>query len=225
MSVIMPFRTSDLPRQRGQRRIIKSMLPAFGAVLLFLFSSPLRAIEMTEAEYLLLPEFCRAQGNVSKYFEKYLIAERKRQLESSFGSNYQHFHHYCWALVAISRAYSTSADYNQRRAHALGAVHDMGYVLERATANFVLLPEIYTKLGEAYLLARDDVNAEKSFRKAWELKSDYWPPYVWWAQRLMQLGKTQEALAVAESGRKNAPGVKALENLIAEIRSGKMQKK
>lgn len=115
------------------------------------------------------------------------------------------------------RAYKSTSQYGSRASLIKNGIADIGYALERATPDFILLPEIYTKLGEAYLLSRDDKNAEASFRKAWEIKPDYWRPYVWWAQRLMQLGKFREALLVAEEGQRNALGTKSLESLVNDI--------
>lgn len=175
---------------------------------------------MSETEYRMLPDYCKAQGNVEQsYFQKYYNPGRAQQWKDAFGSNnFQHFHHYCWSLVAIAQAYSSTA-IGSRLSLATGAIRDIEYVLERSSSDFVLLPMIYTKLGEAYLLARDDRNAEAAFRKAWEVDPSYWRPYVWWAGRLKQRGKTREALAVAEEGLKNAPGTKSLQNLIRDLRS------
>lgn len=188
-------------------------------MVLALSCPPAAALEpMTEAEYVMLPEYCKAQGNVSdRYFQKHGRADRVQQWKAALGSNHQHYHHFCWAIVSIARAYKGSSTYGSRNSLALRAIHDIEYVLDRATPDLILLPEIYTKLGEAYLLAGDDRNAEAAFRKAWETNPAYWRPYVWWAQRLMQLGKMQEARAVAEEGQKNAPGVKALDDLIKDI--------
>lgn len=176
---------------------------------------------MSEAEYLLLPEYCRAQGNVSeKYYKKYYRADLTRKWQSALGENYNHYHHFCWGIVSISRAYKSPSKGGSREGTAKRAIDDIGYLVERATPDCVLLPDVYTRLGEAYLLARDDKRAEAAFRLAWGIKPDYWRPYVWWAQRLMQQGRTREALAIAEEGQKNAPGVAALDALVSELRGG-----
>lgn len=217
--------TAWLRMQKFSGRLARTIV---AALLSLIWTIPANAdSKMTEAEYLLLPEYCKAQGNVSeRYYQKYFRAERTRQWQSGFGGNYQHYHHYCWSIVAIARAYKASTSATARESMSKGAIHDIEYVLERSSPDFILLPEIYTKLGEAYLLARDDRNAEAAFRKAWEIKPSYWRPYVWWAQRLIQLGKMHEALAVAEEGQKNAPNVKALDDLIRDLRApGKASKK
>ena len=174
---------------------------------------------MSEAEYTLLPEFCRAQGNVSSsHYSKYASNSLERKWRSALGSNYSHYHHYCWSIVSIARAYKASPLTGSKSSLARNAIDDIGYVLERATPDFLLLPEVYTKLGEAYLLVSDDRNAEVAFRKAWEVKPGYWRPYVWWGQRLLQQGKSRDALAVAEQGLQHAPDAKALQDLVRDIR-------
>ena len=87
------------------------------------------------------------------------------------------------------------------------------------TPGYALLPEIYTKTGEAYLRLRDYKNAEAAFRSAWEINPAYGPPYVWWAQHLLKQGKVSDALAIAEEGKKNAPDSKALDKFIKDVRS------
>ncbi|MCM8620679.1 MAG: hypothetical protein NFW16_02815 [Candidatus Accumulibacter sp.] len=177
-------------------------------------------IVMTEAEYVLLPDFCKSQGNVSnQYFNKYYSAERTNRWQAIMGTNFHHFHHYCWAIVFINRAYKEKGPKGAGGGALKSAIGDINYVVDRATPDFVLLPEVFSKLGEAYLLANDDTSAEKAFRKAWSINPAYWRAYVWWADRLFRQGKLKEALTVAEEGQKNAPGTRALDVLVKDIRA------
>ncbi len=192
-------------------------------VIGFIFVGQALAVEMTKEEYQLLPAYCRNQGNVaSSYFKPDNEAHWKNQL----GNNFPHIHHYCWGMVSLNRAYKARQT-DAERSHQFNlAKADIIYVLERATPEFVLLPEIYSKAGQAYLGLHDDKNAEIVFKKAWEANPAYWPAYLWWAQRLMNQGKKHEALEVAEEGLKNSPGCKPLERLIAEMRgTGKATRK
>jgi len=206
---------------KSQPFILCSMviLIIFGSLL----ANPVEAVEMTKEEYQLLPTYCRNQGNVAgNYFKPDNEAGWRNQL----GSNFQHIHHYCWGLVSLARAYKAGQTDAERK-HRFGrAIADFDFSIERSTPDFVLLPEMYSKAGQAYLGLRDEKNAEIAFKKAWEANPEYWPAYLWWAQRLMKQGRQREALAVAEEGLKNAPGSKPLERLIAEMRgSGKAARK
>lgn len=181
------------------------------------------AVQMTKDEYRLLPAYCRNQSNVAPGYFK---PDNEVQWRNRLGNDFPHIHHYCWGMVSLARAYRAGQTDAERRHRFHEAVEDFGYSINRSTPEFVLLPEIYTKTGEAYLGLRDDRNAEIAFKKAWEANPTYWPAYLWWAQRLMKQGKQREALTVAEEGLTNTPGSKPLKQLIAEIHgSGKATKK
>lgn len=174
------------------------------------------AFDTSKAEYELLPIYCRNQAHVAP---EYFNPDAKEKWRSRLGEqNYAHIHHYCWGLVQLTRAYKAGQTEAQRKHQFRGVVADITFSLERSTPDFVLLPEMYTRIGEAYLGLGDDRNAEVTFKKAWEANPSYWPAYVWWSQRLLMQGKRREALTVAEEGNKNAPGSKALEKLVEEIR-------
>lgn len=181
------------------------------------------AVQMTKTEYELLPPYCRGQGNVaSSYFKPDSAEKWKNRL----GSDYANIHHYCWGMVSLARAYKSGRTGAERKHHFNIAISDFIFSIERSTPEFALLPEMYTKLGEAYLGLRDDKNAESAFQKAWEANPSYWPAYVWWSQRLLKQGNTKEALAVAEEGKKHSPDSKALGKLIDEIQgAGKASRK
>ena len=183
------------------------------------FGTAAEAVEMSKTEYQLLPAYCRNQGNVaSQYFKP----DNEAQWRNRLGQNHAHIHHYCWGIVSVGRGYKAGQSGSERKHHFSVAVSDFIFSIERSTPEFALLPEMYTKLGEAYLGLRDDKNAELAFQKAWEANPTYWPAYVWWSQRLLKQGKVREALAVAEEGKKNAPDSKSLDKLIDEIKgSGK----
>lgn len=182
-----------------------------------------QAVEMTKEEYQLLPTYCRNQGNVAP---NYFKPEHEAGWRDRLGKDFQHIHHYCWGLVSLARTYKAGRTAAERKHRLTTAIQDFNFSIDRATPEFVLLPEIYTKVGQAYLGLQDDQNAEIAFKKAWEANPEYWPAYLWWAQRLMKQGRQREALAVAEEGLKNSPSSKPLERLIAEMRgSGKGARK
>ena len=183
-------------------------------IVCLLMAGNVSAANMSKNEYDLLPAYCRNQGNVSERFYK---PDNEIKWRNALGTNYNHIHHYCWAMVSIARSYKAGLSDSQRRFNLTAAVADINFSLERSTEDFVLIPEMYTRLGEAYLGLRDDRNAEAAFEKAWTTNPAYSPPYVWWAQRLLKQGKTREALAIAEEGKKNAPESKSLDRLLKEI--------
>lgn len=181
------------------------------------------AVSMSKSEYDLLPVYCKNQGNVS---ERYYKPDNETKWRRTLEKNYGHIHHYCWAMVHIARSYKAGLPESQRRYNLTSAIADIQYSLERSTEDFALIPEMYTRLGEAYLGLRDDKNAEVVFEKAWTVNPAYSPAYVWWAQHLLSQGKKREALAVAEEGMKNSPDSKSLDKLIKDIqRAGRVTNK
>ncbi|MFT3960015.1 hypothetical protein [Propionivibrio sp.] len=176
---------------------------------------------VTKEQYQLLPEYCRNQEHVARFlYRPTAEGEWRRRL----GQDYLHIHHYCWGLVHMLNAYRLGVTSGKGRFQFEEAADDFRFSINATLLNggkspgSALLPEMYTKLGEALLGVRDYRNAEIAFRSSWEINPSYAPPYVWWAQALLKQGKTGEALAVAEEGKKNAPDSKSLAKLIEEIR-------
>lgn len=184
---------------------------------------------VTKEQYRLLPPYCQNQEHVAPLlYQPTAEGEWRRRL----GRDYLHIHHYCWGLVHLLNAYKLGITSGKGRFQFEEAVDDFQFSINAtlthrgSSPGTALLPEMYTKMGEAQLALRDYQNAEAAFRSAWELNPSYAPPYVWWAQFLFKHGKTNEALAIAEEGIKNAPGSKSLAKLIEEIKgSGQSARK
>lgn len=200
------------------------------AVLLALVCADAQAASnpMTKEQYQLLPPYCRNQGHVAPLlYRPDAEGEWKRRL----GRDYLHIHHYCWGLVHMLNAYKLGMTSGKGRFQFEEAIDDFQFSINAtlihgsSSPGAVLLPEMYTKLGEAQLALRDYRNAEVAFRNSWELNPAYAPPYVWWAQHLLRQGKASEALAVAEEGKKHSANSKSLDKLIEEIKgSGRAAK-
>ena len=87
---------------------------------------------------------------------------------------------------------------------------DLGYVIDNSAPDFIMLPEIYTRLGDVQLLLKKPNRAKIAFAKARELKPDYWPAYSHWAEFLMNIGRRPEALKIVASGLAYSPDAKVL---------------
>lgn len=176
---------------------------------------------MTKEQYQLLPPYCRNQGHVAPLLYR---PDNEGEWQRRLGRDYLHIHHYCWGLVHMLNAYKLGMTSGKGRFQFEEAADDFQFSINATLAHrgaspgTALLPEMYTKLGEAKLALRDYKNAEIAFRSSWELNPAYAPPYVWWAQFLLKHGKASDALAVAEEGKKHAPESKSLIKLIEEIK-------
>lgn len=176
---------------------------------------------VTKEQYQLLPSYCRNQEHVAPLlYRPTAEGEWRRRL----GRDYINIHHYCWGLVHMLNAYRLGITSGKGRSQLAEAVDDFEYTINAtlingpSTPGARLLPEMFTKLGEAKLALRDYNNAEVAFRNAREINPAYAPPYVWWAQHLLKQGKAGEALTLAEEGIKNAPESKSLAKLIEDIK-------
>ena len=128
------------------------------------------------------------------------------------GSDHWKLHHYCWALVNIRR-YENRTLPPQVRKHLLTvAVSDIDWTIKNSTRELVLLPEIYTRLGEVHLLLTDVGAAYDAFLHARQIKPDYWPAYTNWANALIKSGMKADAKKLVEQGLMHAPDSKILQD-------------
>lgn len=179
--------------------------PIFAAVLT---SSALAQPEnITAGELALTPPVCQdVQGiGVTGWTQHFRHSPRAPYWEGIMGSTFWAMHHYCWALVHLQRA-KRSGVAPQLRAHMIRtAISDYYYVIKNAKPDFVLLPEIYYRAGEARVQLGEFADAVIEFEKSRAAKADYWPPYIAHAQILERLGKRREALEQIESALRLMP--------------------
>lgn len=173
---------------------------------------------ITDAEMALLPRYCAdtqtfgyggaGSPNMSPNAPRWV---------GLMGNGFWAMHHYCWALINLARAQKPSMPANVRQATREYAIDDMKFVIENTTADFIMLPEIYTKVGEVQLLLKLAPEARDAFAKARSLKPDYWPPYFHWAEYLRQVGQKPQAREVVEEGLSYSPNAKQLQNLLVTL--------
>ncbi len=184
---------------------VASLLLSGLAALLIPGVAAAKPDNVTEAELKMLPRYCQD----SMWFpERYKT--QSGHWVSIMGRSFAAIHHYCWALTTVSRAQRAGIPAETRFSMRTDAVNDYVYVINNATPDFVLLPEIYTKLGEVELQLRHPNKAQAAFSNARAKKPDYWPAYSQWAEYLMKIEKRSEALELVTLGLKHAPEAKVL---------------
>jgi hypothetical protein len=186
-----------------------------GVVLLFSLSGLVKAsIEPDENEVNLLPGYCR---HSQVFAERFGNKEQQKLWAAKIGSTFWWIHHYCWGLVHIQRASNARVRPEVRR-HNLGkAVAEINFVLERATLDFVLAPELWTRRGETLVKLKDYPGAEQSFRKALDQRKDYWPAYVGLAQAHIDRGDKGSARTVLESGLNAVSEKRMLQRMLRDL--------
>lgn len=175
-------------------------------------------IVATDAEMRLLPRYCP----YTKWFETPTgySSETAKYWRSVMGESFMHMHHHCWALLKMARSQKAHLSQQERMGHWESALNDYEYVIMNSPPDFIMLPEIYTKIGEVALLLKQLNKANTAFAHARDLKPDYWPAYSHWAEFLIKTGKRDEALRIVTSGLQQSPNVRVLLELY-RILSGK----
>lgn len=93
-----------------------------------------------------------------------------------------------------------------KRVHLVStAINDLEYVVKNTTPDFLLLPEVYTRIGDSAVQLGDFGKAFDSYAKARELKPSYPPAYTGWAELLIKSGKANAAKELVEQGLRHAP--------------------
>jgi hypothetical protein len=137
--------------------------------------------------------------------------------EARLGPAFWTLHHYCWGLVNLNRLKLGRANTNNKQFFANTIVNEYYFVIRNSRPDFILLPEIWTRVGEAALLAGDAGTAMDAYANARRLKPDYWPAYAQWADFLRSSGRPAEARLLVEAGLSHAPDAVPLRDLYRSL--------
>jgi hypothetical protein len=143
--------------------------------------------------------------------------EESQKWQATLGDMFQHMHHYCWGLMHLHRAKFLARDAQPRNWNYGAAIHEFDYVIPKARRDFVLLPEILTKKGEALLGLGRTAQALAEFERAIELRADYWPPYAHISDYYKSMGELGKAREILEAGLARSPGAKGLQRRLNEL--------
>jgi len=133
------------------------------------------------------------------------------------GDTFTHMHHYCLGLMASNRAAFFSKT-QQDRTHNLGvSINEFDYVIQRAPANFSLLPEILTKKGESLIQLNRGGEGVLELQHAIRLKAGYWEAYAALSDYHKKVGELAKAREWLEKGLLVAPNTKALMQRLAAL--------
>lgn len=163
-----------------------------------------------EWEMTLIPAYCPDTMGF-KYGDAYSNTSPKaHHWVSLMGRDFWHMHHYCWARINLNRATKSGVSPRAKKWLLENVRNDYRYVINNTQKSFIMLPEIYTRLGEVELLLGKPNKANEAFARARNQKPDYWPAYSHWAEYLLKNGQRQEALKVVTAGLAYSPDSKVL---------------
>lgn len=173
---------------------------------------------ITRGELALTPEICQdVQAIPITGWSKTTPSPRAAKWIAMIGETFWAMHHYCWALIGLQRA-ERAGTQSSARVFAIGvAVSDFYYVIQNSPPDFILLPEIYYRMGEARIQLGELAPALSDFAMSRRLKPDYWPPYVGEAKVLMAVGKRKEAQALLNEGLRLVPNEPNLMAALAKL--------
>ena len=126
------------------------------------------------------------------------------------GKTFWAMHHYCWALTNFQRIKAAGVQPIVRAQLLSEIVQDCYYVIENSPKDFVMLPEIYLRVGEAEALRNKPAEALKAFQTAASLKPEYWPAYARGVDLLIKLKQPANAKTMAAEGLRFSPQSKDL---------------
>ena len=196
----------NLALKRSPRRRLQAAGVALAIGLLPMLAGATKPQNVTSGELALLPEYCiDTQGFMHGDQYSTNVSPRAGKWVAMMGPTFWHHHHYCWGLIWMQRARQPGIRPELRRGGFTDAVGDFDYVVRNATPDFILLPEVYLRLGEAYAELGNTSAALEAFAASASRKPDYWPAYVNAAQIYERVGLKKQALERIADGLKAAP--------------------
>lgn len=168
-------------------------------------------VNMTPGEVALTHPVCEdAQGMPAGWTQYYRHSPRAPYWESVMGKTFWGVHHYCWGLIHLQRAARPGLSKQERDHMIRSAIGDFYYVINDARRNgehnMVLLPELFYRCGESYVLLGEYPKALEEYTRSRKAKPDYWPAYVGQANLYLRLGMRAQAREVLEAGLEVMPG-------------------
>ena len=169
---------------------------------------------MTPGEIARLPPYCpvRLEADMNqRYRGLQNMTPPVAHFVGLMGDAFWAMHHYCWAQIRVNRALAGGMAPVIRNGTLLAAIADYEFVLHNSKPDFVMLPEVYLKIGDTHVLMKNYPKASEAFAKSRSLKPDFWPPYSHWANALELTVSKKAALAHLEEGMRAAPKAAALQ--------------
>lgn len=197
--------------EQGHKAV--GMVFVFGFSLSLIFMAGVveaKPQNITDAEMLLIPRYCPDTMGFNYGDAYHNTSPNANKWVGLMGKGFWAVHHYCWALIDLQRALRHNTPPQIRQGLLESVLSDYRYVVNNVPPDFILLPEILTRIGEVEIrLSHPDV-ADQAFSRARELKPDYWPAYSHWIEYLIKVGRRSEALKVVRSGLSYSPNAKVL---------------
>ncbi len=186
---------------------MKHSLPAILIPLLLALLPTDPAFAGSQAEYQALQQWCVGR-------DKWTAEGRRTDYPNP--AEYLHFHHYCAALNAMNRLYST-IDARKQQYQASLVVGETGYVISHVPETHPLMPEVFALRGRALALIKQNSQAETNLVKALQLDSRHVGAYSSLGNLYLDSGRKAKATETAKAGLAVEPQNKSLRRLAGKL--------
>lgn len=172
----------------------------------------------------MLPDYCKYTQIYRTVVQARDTAVQVKRWTAVMGPIFNAMHHYCNGLLKTNRAILLATNEQTRKFYLESSIVEFDFVINRAPASFVLLPEILTKKGENQLRLNRVVLGVETLQKAISLKPDYWPPYTVLADFYKDRGRPADARAILEKALERSPDAQAVKRRLAELGTARASK-
>lgn len=182
--------------------------PVLVLVIALAVASPAHAAKPTNitiGETAMLPAYCPDTQGFGAYGDATNPSPRAGHWVRLMGKSFWAMHHHCYGLVKLRRATLPGTPARVRSFELSNAVDEFNYVIQNSGSDFIMLPEVYLRRGDAQVLLGDVVGAGESFEASRRAKPDYAPAYTHWADELFRAGAKKNAITTLEAGLRVAP--------------------
>ena len=119
----------------------------------------------------LLPSYCtcKLRSDDPRWRRKCYKWEDKFRAYGARGRDVIHIHHYCSGLLMLSRV---QRGVGERSALLKKAESQFTYMITHSSPEFILMPEIYLKMGQTQQMLGQPIKAMEYFNRAKRLKKN-----------------------------------------------------
>ncbi|MEW6590431.1 MAG: hypothetical protein AB1418_05285 [Pseudomonadota bacterium] len=172
------------------------------------------------AELNLLPPYCPHTQIISTYYGRQQAPTKYdahvKPYVDLYGADFWHLHHYCFGLVAVSRAYRQT-DVSARRGQLMRSVSEFDYVIRAVTPGSNILPEVHMQKGISLIRMQRGAEGAAELKKSIQLNPHFVRPYIELSDYYVDSKRKDLALQVLEDGLSVSPETSSLQRRYAEL--------
>jgi hypothetical protein len=174
----------------------------------------------TPSELTLLPPYCPHTQIISKVYGRQQApakydAQTKPYVDL-YGGDFWHLHHYCFGLVAASRAYRQT-DLRERRGQLVESVSQYDYVIRAVKPGSNILPEVHMQKGISMIRLQRGAEGVIELKRSIQLNPRFMRPYIELSNYYVDSKRKDLALQVLEDGLSVSPESANLKRRYAEL--------